>query len=366
MPRMLRVIKMGALLLGVALIGAACGGGDAPLEPQAPTVEVVSVETAIAQTVEAQTMVEAMVAQTVAAQLAAQQPAADPAEPVEPPPAQDPEQPTIDPNAPDVADANTGIEAIKPVADPNVASGTPQLKVIYPSINVRIGPGMNCRPISALLKDSVVPAKSRNQDGKWFEIILPNGQTGWVADSVTDFVVAADIANVPVSSTPYCAPPPTATATKTPVPTKTVLPTSTLLPTNTVSAPVNTPMPTKTTAAPANTPMPTNTTAPPVNTPTATSTTAPLPTATEVPVAIPSNIDYLNDTNIDIWYLFIDLSGAGTTTDFLGVNPLQPGQSVVFNVAGGTYDIQAMDINGDPVCQDFNVPISGYVTLDCR
>ena len=86
-----------------------------------------------------------------------------------------PAQPPADPNAPDIADPNTGIEAIKPAADPNTAAGTPQLKVIYSSINVRQGPGTYCRPISALLKDSVVPVKSVNQDGKWLEITLPNG-----------------------------------------------------------------------------------------------------------------------------------------------------------------------------------------------
>ncbi len=363
MPSMLRVIKMGALLLGVALIIAACGGGDTPVEPQAPIVEVVSVETAIAQTIESQAAVEAIVAQTVAAQLAAQEPAADP---VEPPPAQDPAPPTVDPNAPDVVDPNSGIEPIKPVADPNVAAGTPQLKIIYSSVNVRIGPGTNCRAVSALLKDSVVPVKSRNQDGKWFEVTMPNGQNGWVADSVSDLVVAADIANVPVSSTPYCAPPPTPTATKTPLPTKTALPTATILPTNTVAAPGNTPMPTNTKAAPANTPIPTNTIAAPVNTPTMTNTPEPPPTATDEPVAIPSNVDFLNNTNTDIWALFIDLSSVGPTSDLLGGNPLLPTESIVVNLPGGTYDIIALDASNNVVCDYYNVQISGYVLWDCN
>lgn len=372
MPSLFRVFKMGALLLGVAMITAACGGGDIPVEPQAPIAEVVSVETAIAQTIESQAAVEAIVAQTVAAQLAAQQPAADPvesapaADPVEPPPAQDPVPPTVDPNAPDVVDPNSGIEPIKPVADPNVAAGTPQLKIIYSSVNVRNGPGTNCRAVSALLRDSVVPVKSRNQDGKWFEVIMPNGQNGWVADSVSDLVVAADIANVPVSSTPYCASPPTPTATKTPLPTKTVLSTATILPTNTVAAPGNTPKPANTKAAPANTPAPTYTIAAPVDTPTATNTPEPSPTATDLPVAVPSNVDFLNNTAIDIWALFIDLSSVGPTSDLLGGVPLLPGETIVVNLPGGTYDIIALDVSNNVVCDYYNVQISGYVQWDCN
>ncbi len=375
MSKILRVIRNSALLSVVALTAVACAQSvqENPeiqlaetIVAEAPVESEVSVETAIAQTVEAKTALDLVIQQTVAAELAAQEATPDPA--------QDPVQPTVDPDAPDVADPDSGIEVIKPAADPNMASGTPQLRVIYSSVNVRSGPGPNCRPISALLNDSVVPVKSVNQDGKWFEITLPNGQAGWVANSVTDPVVAADMAKVAVNNTPYCAPPPTATATSTPIPTNTTIPTNTPTPVNTTTAPGSTHTPTSTTTAPVNTHTPTSTTTAPTHTPTST-TAAPVdtptptssPTATEPPVIISSNVEVSNHTATEIYYLFIDLSSDGPQTDRLGNSVLMPGDAfVVNNLPAGTYDLIALDEFNQVVGEQYGVSVSGYQQWDIR
>jgi hypothetical protein len=283
--RLRNVLMAGALPLAAALLLVSCQP-TAEEEQGAQAVEnlitQVPVETAIAQTIEARAALENAIQQTVEAELAAQEAALDPTPtPTQTPsPTQEPPQQLTDADAPDVADTEAGMEAIKPAADPDVASRTPQLRVTFSSINVRMGPGTNCRPISALLEDSVVPVKSVNQDGKWFEITLPHGQDGWVADSVTELVVADDMAQIEVKNVPYCAPPPTATPTSTPIPT--ITSTATNMPTSTSTVPSNTPKPTKKATTPAYTPTPSSTATTPADTPTPTNTA----TATEPPVLI--------------------------------------------------------------------------------
>ena len=293
--RTLKLISIGLLPLVVALLIVSCQptSEDKPdlqvAEERAaeePATEVI-VETAIAQTVEAQTALDRIVQQTVEAELAATKTAAEAAqEPTETPdsdpePNQEQVQQEDDPGGLDVADPESGIEPMELAADPDVTGGTPHLRVIYSSINVRNGPGEFCRPIGALLDDSVVPVKSVKRDGKWFEVTLPNGQDGWVAASVTEPVEDADMASVPINDTPYCVPTPTATATSTPTATNTSTPTSTS------TVPANTPKPTKAPTTQANTPEPTNTAPAPVSTSTST-VTAPASTSTPMELVIPT------------------------------------------------------------------------------
>ena len=78
------------------------------------------------------------------------------------------------------------------------------------------------------------------------------------------------------------------------------------------------------------------------------------------------DVDFLNNTTTDIWALFIDLSSVGPTSDLLGGVPLLPGESIVVNLPGGTYDIIALDAGNNVVCDYYNVQISGYVLWDCN
>lgn len=319
LDKILRPIRVAPFLLILLISVAACIPTAATPEP----TPAISVEDAVAQTVAAQNAVDLQVQQTVDAALAAQgegQGAAPGAG-----------TQTGDAGSPDVADPNSGIQPIQPASDPNLASGTPQLRVIFSSANVRSGPGTNYRPVSALLKDSVVTAIAKNQNGSWFLIELPGGSKGWIADSVTDPVNAADMAKVQVAVTIPAPPPPTPTATAT------------------------------------NTPVPTNT-------PTATSTIAaahtatPTATATQpAPVPSPSEITVVNNSTIEVCFLFIDLSSDPWTDDRLGPNDtLLPGFQITFEFPSGEYDFMAQDCSGNIIADRFNEFILSPFTWDIR
>lgn len=126
-------------------------------------------------------------------------------------------------DAPDVVDPNAGIQPIAPVADPN--SDKPQVS-IRQNANVRTGPGITCKAFNALLKDSVVPVLSKNRDGSWLEIGLPDGKTGWIATSVTNApFITGNISSVVVAANPPVCP-------ATPTPTSAVVAAATATPTS--------------------------------------------------------------------------------------------------------------------------------------
>ena len=304
-----RTLKVFALLLVVSMIAVACGGEPPPAEE---TPEM-TIEEAVAQTVAAQNALELQVEQTVAAALAEQGQGT-------PTDAGAGAQP-VDEGGPDIADPAGGIEPVISVPDPNLASGTPQLRVNVSSANVRNGPGTIYRPISTLLRDSVVTVIAKNQNGSWFLIEFTGGSRGWIADSVTDPVVAADMVNVQVAVT-IPAPPtftPTATATKTAVPTTTPTPTNTAV---------------ATTAA----------------TPTMTATAtqpAPVQTLTQITV--------VNNSTIEVCFLFIDLSAEPWSSDRLGPSDTLPtGFQITFDFPPGEYDFMAQDCSGVVIADLFN------------
>jgi len=268
MSKTLKTILLSISLL--MIVSVACSlGGDVP------------VEVAVEQTIAARDAVDLKIKQTVDAQLAGQGGGAD------------------------LADPATGIQPIQPVADPNLASGTPQLRVTLSSVNVRTGPGTNYRPFSALLQNSVVTALAKNQNGSWFLIQLPNGETGWVADSVTDPVVPADMVKVQVAVT-IPAPPPPAPPTATTI---------------------------VTTAAPAT-----------QSTATATATTAAQPPAAQ---PIPSTIVIANNSGEAICEVFIDISGSPSTGDILPMLNLPDGVSQSFPFPDeGLYDMKVIACSG--------------------
>ena len=211
------------LLLIVLLMAVACTTTTAT-----PTTPTLTVDEAVAATMAAQNAVALQVQQTVDAALAEQ-----------------------GNNGLDLADPASGIEPVKSVPDPNTASGTPQLRVNSSSVNVRNGPGTNYPVISTLLKDSVVTAVAKNRDGSWFQITLPGGAQGWIANSVTDSVVEADMASVPVAA--VIPPPPAVAATKT---TAATAPTTAAAAPATSVATTSAPTPTATAETPTNTPEP--------------------------------------------------------------------------------------------------------------
>jgi hypothetical protein len=181
--KILRITKIIAFIMLLVLVLMACN----------PSSEV-SVEDAVKQTVDARdalalqvqqtgTAQALQVQQTVEAQMTALQLSAEV------------------PAGGDVADPNANVPVSQPVVDPNLAGGTPQLRVTLSSVNVRSGPGTNYPPITTLRQDAVVVAAAKNQAGTWFLIDLPGGVKGWISNTVTTPVVEADMVKVPIAAT---------------------------------------------------------------------------------------------------------------------------------------------------------------------
>jgi hypothetical protein len=85
----------------------------------------------------------------------------------------------------------------------------------FESINVRSGDGTNFPAFAALFRDQEAEILGISATGSgWFQIRLPNGQTGWVSPTVVQ--VLGDISGVARVQPP---PPPAPTATPIPLPT---------------------------------------------------------------------------------------------------------------------------------------------------
>ncbi|MCP4417124.1 MAG: SH3 domain-containing protein [Chloroflexi bacterium] len=312
----IRTIIISALMLIVLMTMAACSEKDTKSALQTVEAELIALTiTANAQSTP-ELSVEESVALTVAAsnvtptlsidEIVALTVAASNAQPT------DGDDNSGD-TAPDIADPNSDIQPIQPVSDPNTASGTPQLRVVLSSVNVRSGPGTNYPPISALLKDSVVNVIAKNKNGSWFLIELPGGSQGWIAGSVTDPVVAADMAKVQVATNIPA--PPSSTPTLTATATATAVATTTATAVSTTNSPTHTPTPAIT---------------------------------LESPPPIPSTIQIANNSGVDICYVFT----APSDGDF-GDNLLQNGavlsngttQSFTYPDAG-PYDVAAIECDG--------------------
>ena len=209
--KILRMTKMSAFLILLALVLIAC-----------TSTTQVPVEDAVKQTIEARDAMALQVQQTVDAQMAALQPIAQV------------------PAGGDVADPNANVPVSQPVVDPNLAGGTPQLRVTLSSVNVRSGPGTNYPPITTLLKDAVVVAAAKTQDGSWFLIDLPGGVKGWISNTVTTPVVEADMVKVPIAVTipspPQAVVPATATGASAAAPAATAVATTSAAATHTPQA----------------------------------------------------------------------------------------------------------------------------------
>lgn len=80
-----------------------------------------------------------------------------------------------------------------PVVDAPVT--TPTAIIIVSVANVRTGPGEPYNVIAVLYQGQSVRVSGRNEAGDWLQVILGNGQTGWIT-------TASSQLNVPVSSLP--------------------------------------------------------------------------------------------------------------------------------------------------------------------
>jgi len=297
----IHTLKISIFLLLILLATAACNSD--------PATPAVSVEDAVAMTVAAsggQTptlSVDEIVALTVAA--SAVEPVAEAATkaPADTAPAQ-----PVAPAAPDTADTNT--QPVQAVADPNTASGTPQLRVNL-NANVRKGPGTNYAVISSLSKDSVVNVVAKTQNDTWYIVELPGGSKGWIANSVTDPVNAADMAKVQVAAT--IPSPPTSTPTATATATTAATSTATATGTSGGHSPTHTPTPAVTLIS---------------------------------PTAAPSNITVRNNSGTYICYVLTAASGEGYGSNHLN-GELAPGNDLYITYPdAGPYELYAQECEG--------------------
>lgn len=130
----------------------------------------------------------------------------------------------------------------------------PTVQSLGSGTNVRSGPGTNYATIGQLLYLEVRPIIGRAEYAEWWQIVLSDGETAWVADAVVavsgyigdvPLVAAPALASgaTPTPGTPWmptpqpnCTPPPSATATPSGTPRGTSTPTETMAPTVTATA----------------------------------------------------------------------------------------------------------------------------------
>lgn len=147
----------------------------------------------------------------------------------------------------------TDTPTVTPSYTPTLA--TPEARAQRATI-IRSGPGSQYPKVTDVTPDMRLIVIGSSEDGAWFQVLLPDGTTGWLAYNPITVTFEGDIQGVPLvlapTDTPTYTPSPTETFTPTPTPTRTDTPTATATPTATETA-----LPTATdpaTAAPTETP----------------------------------------------------------------------------------------------------------------
>lgn len=118
--------------------------------------------------------------------------------------------------------------AVPQPSDTPTATAVPRPVVVVDSqMNVRSGPSTGYPILDQAQAGEKLDITARSEDGKWWQVMLPSGSTGWLAASLVtasgstgDVQVAQNIAPPPTArptNTP-AAPPPAAAATDTPPP----------------------------------------------------------------------------------------------------------------------------------------------------
>ena len=157
-----------------------------------------------------------------------------------------------------------------PTSTPTATPATPVVQMAR-AIAARLGPGAQYPVVMTFEAGERLDILGVSADGLWYQVLLPDGTTGWVVSSQSLVEVFGSRAIIAVAAAP------TDTPTYTLTPTATATPTATRTPTNT---PTYTPTPTATptpTTTPTDTPTATHT---PTATPTETATATATPTAT--------------------------------------------------------------------------------------
>jgi serine/threonine-protein kinase len=151
----------------------------------------------------------------------------------------------------------------------NTATPPTPIVQVRTDLTVRLGPGTNYPVVANLPTGITLDIIGVSQDGRWYQVLLPDGSDGWVSSSRSFVNLAGNVNDIAVVDAPTNTP--SFTPTNTPTPTPTDTPTFTPSPTNT----------------PSNTPTPT---------PTDTPTNTLIPTATETPTITPSPTSALDVT----------------------------------------------------------------------
>lgn len=101
-------------------------------------------------------------------------------------------------------------QSASPTPRPRItaAPGSNQLRITINSAYARSGPGQNYTIINYLDEGTTVTVLAHANNGSWFNIRLPNGDSGWIGASVTEPVGDWDLEDIRAAAT-VPAPPPT-------------------------------------------------------------------------------------------------------------------------------------------------------------
>ncbi len=151
------------------------------------------------------------------------------------------------------------------------------------NMDIREGPATGFNRLAVLNTGDYLDILGISDDTRWYQVLLPDGNTGWVAAASSAGIVSGNVGTLPVvvptqtsTNTPTLTSTPTQTSTPTPTPTNTPEPTAS-------STRTNTPTPTQTlteTASPTITLTPSDTPPQPTATDTHTPTHTPRATNT--------------------------------------------------------------------------------------
>lgn len=89
-------------------------------------------------------------------------------------------------NTPVPTSRTTPTPTLRPLQTALAENDNPQVRVIYSSIHVREGAGLEFDSMGYLYEDDVIHALDVNDTGTWYEVRLEDGRTGWVATSVVE------------------------------------------------------------------------------------------------------------------------------------------------------------------------------------
>ena len=128
-----------------------------------------------------------------------------PAQPIAIVPTPIPQTPEPTPTATLVSESIAAANNPDNAQPPQTPEPANESQLIAPgAVNIRSGPGLNYTVVGSLNANTAMAIIGRNGEGSWWQIKMPNGVSGWVANSV---VSANNTSNVPVVEAPAAPPP---------------------------------------------------------------------------------------------------------------------------------------------------------------